>query len=77
MSDKYFIYSKNQFKDRNDIERNIGRKFYAGTIIVKGKPVRFTQIVYDLSLVRYTDYKVVYQTNEDLDSLKYNMPYAE
>ena len=72
----YFIYSKAQFKERSDIEAKLNRKFYAGSLILKGRTHKFTQITKNLNSVRYSDYKII-ATVEDLNSVKYTNPYAE
>ena len=77
MSDlKYFIYSKEQFRERTEVEARLGRKFHVGTVIVRGQHKNYTQLVSNLDSIRYSDYKIVEKTN-DLKSVKYNKPYAE
>lgn len=71
----YFIFSKIQLKERSDVEAKLGKQFFPGTVVVRGKTQRFTQLVSDLSKVIYTDYKVVTQT-DDLKSVKYTRPYS-
>lgn len=71
---KYFIYSREQFKERTTVEANLGRKFYAGTLIVRGKPKQFTQMVSNLKEVRYPDYKII--AHADADTVNYTRPYA-
>ena len=72
---RYFIYSKEQFKHRTEIENKIGKKFYAGTLIVHGRPKKFTQIVTNIDNVRYPDFKIIAHT--DIHAAKYTEPYAE
>ncbi len=73
---RYFIFSKTQLKERMAIEAKLGKRFYAGSVIVRGKPQSFTQLVNDLNEVRYTDYKIIAQT-DDLNSLKFTRPYSK
>ena len=55
----YFIYSKAQFKERSEVEARLNRKFYAGSLIVRGKSQKFTQITQNLNNIRYSDYKII------------------
>lgn len=73
---KYFIFSKTQLKERTEVEAKLGKQFYAGTVIVRGKSQRYTQLVSDLNELRYTDYKIITQT-ENLDLVKYTKPYSQ
>ena len=72
---KYFIFSKTQLKERTEVEARLGKQFYAGKVIVRGKSQRYTQLVSNLEDVRYSDYKIITQT-EDLNSIKYTRPYS-
>lgn len=72
---RYFIYSKEQFKERSKVEELLGKKFYAGTLILHGRPSKFTQIVKNIDSVRYPDYKVI--AHVDINTAKYTSPYAE
>lgn len=77
MSDmKYFIFSKTQLKERTEIEAKLGKQFYAGTVVVRGKSQRYTQLVSNLDDLRYSDYKIITQT-ENLKSVKYTRPYSQ
>lgn len=41
---RYFIYSATQMKDRTKIEKNIGRKFVPGTVVVGAKKLQYTEL---------------------------------
>lgn len=73
---RYFIFSKAQLKERTEVEAKLGKKFYAGTVIVRGKSQRYTQLVTDLNDIRYTDYKIILQT-DNINQVKYTRPYSQ
>ena len=76
MSDiRYFIYSKEEFKQRTEVEANLGKKFYAGSLVIKGKTKKFTQIVKNLDNIIYPDFKIIAEA--DIETAKYTKPYSE
>lgn len=40
----YFLYSETQQKERTTIEARINRIFVPGTVIVRGKPQKYTEL---------------------------------
>lgn len=72
---RYFIYSKEQLKERTRVEALLGKKFHVGSLIIHGKSNAFTQIVKNIDSVRYPDYKVI--AHVDINTAKYTAPYAE
>lgn len=66
---RYFLYSSSQYKERLDIERNIGRTYVPGVVYYKGRKYDYTEIVDDVSKARYPDSKVVAEGY--LEDLKY------
>lgn len=55
---KYFIYSASQMKDRTNIEKNIGRKFIPGTVVVGPKKLQYTELS-STGTSRYSDATIV------------------
>lgn len=66
---RYFIYSHEQMKLRREIENKLGRDLVLGTVIVKGEKKNYTEIVTDLSNVRYADAEIV--TYGDIRNINY------
>lgn len=72
---KYFIYSKEEVKQRSEIEAKLGKKFFPGSIIINGRPKQFTQKVSNVeSLDRYSDYRIV--AYQDVNTAKFTDPYS-
>lgn len=66
---RYFIYSAEQMKLRRTIENRLGRDLVLGTVMVKGESKQYTEMVEDLSTIRYSDAEIV--TYGDLRELVY------
>lgn len=72
---RYFIYSKEELKQRTEIEAKLGKKFIIGTLIDHGKPKQYTQKVASLDNIRYSDYRIIAYL--DINTAKFTDPYAE
>jgi len=70
---KFFLFSKEQLKLRQDLEAKIGRKYKAGEIIIQGKTKMFTEIS-DTPTNPYQDAKVV--AKGYTDEFRYTEPYV-
>lgn len=68
----YFLYSEEQFQEKNKILGKMGKSFSAGTVVVNGKRKKFTQISDKPSLDRFIDTEVIYEGY--LDSVTYTKP---
>lgn len=55
----YFIYSEEQYKEKNQIMNITGRIFEPGTVVVNGTRKKFTQLSTKSSLARFIDSKIV------------------
>lgn len=55
---RYFFYSEQQIKKRNDIESTIGKRFLPGTVYVDGKQEKYTEIC-KTNQSLYSDAKLV------------------
>lgn len=69
---KYFIYSKEQEQLRYNIELKLGKKFLPGIIIIDGSEYNFTEIVDNLSKLKYSDSEIV--AYADIRSATYRIP---
>ena len=67
MADKYvyFLYSDEQFREKNKILEKTGKVFEPGTVIVNGTRQKFTQINTTPTLPRFIDAKVVAEGYSD------------
>ena len=59
MYNRYFIYSAEQKKEKQDIAKKTGGTYIPGTVIVNGRPKPYTDIVRDSSKFRYGDTSLV------------------
>ena len=57
----YFLYSEEQFKEKNEILGKAGKSFESGTVVVNGTRQKFTQLSSTPSLPRFIDTRVVAQ----------------
>lgn len=69
---RYFLYSSTQYRDRVNIEKNIGKVFIPGVVIYKGKKYEFTEITTDPSKSMYADKKIVAEGY--IETMKYTQP---
>ena len=69
---RYFIYSTEQMKLKRQMEKRLGRDLALGTVIVNGERKFFTEMVEDLSNVRYSDAILVIYA--DIREIKYTNP---
>lgn len=65
---RYFFYSEQQIRKRNDIEAAIGKRFVPGTVYVDGKQEKYTEIC-KKNTSMYPDAKLV--TEGYLEDMKY------
>ena len=70
---KYFLFSKEQLKLRQELEARIGRKYKAGEIVIQGKNKMFTEIS-DTPTNPYQDTRVV--AKGYINEFKYTEPYV-
>lgn len=61
---KYFIYSKEQYKARTEIEKKIGKTFTPGTVMVKGERKKYTE-VNTTGKSKYSDAKIIAEGEEE------------
>ena len=69
---RYFFYSEEQLKEKNQVLYSAGKSFNAGTVIVNGARRKFTQMTNVPELPRFIDAKLVAEGY--LDSLVYTQP---
>lgn len=72
---KYFLYSDEQIAEKNKILSAAGKQFVPGTVIIKGKRQKFTQISDIPTIPRYFDTKVIAEGN--LSDFTYTEPKNE
>lgn len=72
---KYFMYSREQHNIRQQIEKDIGRSFYPGTVIVRGRQKLFTEMISNPKLSRFTDAELV--AEGEITEMTYTMPKSE
>ena len=70
----YFQFSKEQLDSRTASEIRLGKIFYPGKVIVKGREKLFTQIT-KTSESKYNDAKILTQGNTNL--MTYTEPYTD
>lgn len=69
---KYFLYSDEQIKEKNEILDKVGKRFEPGIIIINGARMKFTQISNNPSIARFTDVRIVASGN--LKDYNYTRP---
>jgi hypothetical protein len=72
MADKYFLYSDEQIKEKNQILAHSSKCFVPGVVVVNGKRVKYTQLSDTLTIPRFVDTKVI--ASGDLASFTYVEP---
>ena len=55
----YFLYSREQFNEKNDILSKSGKQFIPGTVIVDGIKKEFTTLSKKPEIPRYIDTRIV------------------
>lgn len=68
---KYFIYSTEQFKFRQNMELKMGKRFRVGEVVVNGVRKPFTELS-SSPKSRYSDAKIVAEGNPL--TMKYKLP---
>jgi hypothetical protein len=68
----YFLYSDEQFKEKNEILSKVGKSFSPGTVIVNGTRKKYTQLSTTQTISRFIDSKVV--AEGVLSSFTYTSP---
>lgn len=61
MAYKYFLYSNEQFKEKNEVLAKAGKTFTAGEVVTNGKRMKFTQISDKPVIPRFIDTEIVAQ----------------
>ena len=59
---KYFIYSAAQLRDRTNIEKQIGKQFIRGSVVVGSKSRQYTELS-STGVSRYSDAVIVAEGN--------------
>ncbi|MDD3121897.1 MAG: hypothetical protein PHC62_00110 [Candidatus Izemoplasmatales bacterium] len=72
---RYFIFSNTQKKEREEIEKEIGRVFKPGIVAYKGVKRQFTELLTDISKCRYADFELVAEGY--LQDITYSLPTHE
>lgn len=72
---KYFLYSDEQFKEKNEILGKVGKTFSPGVVVVNGKRRNFTQVSNGSSIPRFIDTIIV--TEGYIEDMTYTMPKIE
>lgn len=71
-SEKYFLYSQEQFNEKNEIMGKLGKSFVPGTVVVNGERKKYTQLSEKASIDRFVDTKIVAQG--DPNTFTYTKP---
>lgn len=69
---RYFIYSEEQIKEKNEILDKTEKQFEPGIVVVNGERKRFTQLSKTPTLNRYFDAEIV--AEGEIDNFVYSMP---
>lgn len=72
---KYFVYSRAQYKLRNEIEQKLGKSFVPGTIIVKGEQKLYTELTDSPNNIQFPDTEVIWAG--DIRTVSYIEPVVE
>ena len=72
MAIKYFIYSQDQYNEKNTVLKARNKEFVPGIIVVDGTKKNFTALSLTPTLERFVDSKIIAQG--DPDSFVYSMP---
>ena len=68
---RYFIYSSEQMAFQKKMEEKVGKTYYVGTVIYRGKRVSFTEMS-KTGNSTYSDAKIV--AEGDYTKMKYTLP---
>lgn len=74
MAIRYFLYSKQHYEFRRDIETKMGRVYKPGQVIVGGTKKPFTEISTTPTSKRFADATIV--TSGEIDNIYYIAPYT-
>ena len=66
---KYFLYSYEYLKSRNEIEEKVGKIFVCGTVVVNGNMKEYNIISNEPTISRYPDARIIAQGN--IETMKY------
>lgn len=66
---KYFLYSRQQFLLRTEVEAKLGKTYIPGKVMYKGRWRDFTEISDTPTNNKFSDAKVI--TEGDLDKIQY------
>lgn len=69
---RYFLYSRQQFTERSQVEAGIGMQYIPGKVLKTGRWRDYTEIVADPSTSRYSDAQIIAEGN--LDNIQYKLP---
>ena len=75
MAYKYFLYSQDQIKEKDDVLKASGKKFVPGTVVVNGVKKQFTQLSNTPTMPRFIDTKVIAQGEQS--NFTYTLPKSE
>ena len=59
MAFKYFLYSDEQIKEKNEVMAKAGKYFIPGYVAINGNRVKFTQLSDSPTIPRFVDTKIV------------------
>jgi hypothetical protein len=68
----YFLYSEEQYKEKNTILNKANKIFEPGTVVVNGARKKFTQLSNSSTLPRFIDTKIIAEGN--LSQFTYTEP---
>ena len=69
---KYFLYSDEQIKEKNQILARSDKEFVPGVVTMNGRKVKYTQLSDTASMPRYVDTKIV--ASGELNNFTYTKP---
>ena len=72
MAVKFFMYSQEQFMEKNKVVRERNKEFVPGMVVVNGTKKPFTALTNSPVLERFMDAKIVAQG--ETESFVYSMP---
>ena len=59
MAQKYFLYSQEQFDEKNTILSKSNKQFVAGNVVVNGKSKKFTKLSNTPTIDRFIDTQII------------------
>lgn len=72
MSEKYFLYSQDQFNEKKQILEKSNKTFIPGSVVVNGIKKDFTMLSDTATIPRFYDAKVIAKGNPS--NFTYTMP---